>query len=103
MGMRFSVHAPQDAEVASRTCGGNGIVRAHEAQVHGQESPAHIVNGKRYAEGVHPPEALQAQRFYHAQSEMQAFLLSSVLDSMRMRHWAWCGKACATQEKHMEL
>ena len=50
----------EDAVIASSTGCGDIVVRAHEAQVHGQERTAHVGDGKGYAEGIHLLERLQA-------------------------------------------
>ncbi len=39
--------------IAGGTGGGDVVVGAHEAQVHGQQRAAHVGYGKWYTEGVH--------------------------------------------------
>lgn len=41
------------AVVAGGTGGGDVVVGAHEAQVHGQQRAAHVGDGKWYTEGIH--------------------------------------------------
>ena len=62
-----SFHASllKDAVIAGGAGGGDVVVRAHEAQVHGQQGAAHIGDGKGYAEGIHLLERL------HAHTSMQ--------------------------------
>lgn len=45
------------AVVAGRTGGGDGVVGAHEADVHRQHRCIHVGDGERDAEGVHLPVA----------------------------------------------
>ena len=52
------VRGLQDAVVASRARGGDGIIRSHEAQIHREQRAGHVGDRKGDAEGVHPPEPL---------------------------------------------
>ena len=60
----------EDAKVAGRARGGDGVVRAHEPQVHRGQRAAHVGDGERNAERVHllvpDPRRVLSVEFFHA-------------------------------------
>ncbi len=51
--------AREDAVVAGRAGGVDGVVGAHEAQVHGQQRARHVEDAERDAERIHLSQTLQ--------------------------------------------
>jgi hypothetical protein len=56
---QWSSGEPEDAVIPGGTCSGDGVVGAHEPQVHSQQGAPHVVDSKWNAERVHLLEALQ--------------------------------------------